>query len=400
MGHNFAAALIARGHEVEVVTAFPNYPGGKVYPGYRIRPYRRDAIDGVVAHRLWIWPSHDRSSVGRMLNYLSFFISTLIFGLIWGRRYDVIYVYHPPITPAAAAAVFGAIHRRPFAVNIQDLWPDSVGASGMASGRVTTILDRVCRFVYRRAARIVPQSDGMADRLAARGVDRAKMRRIYNWSTYAPPAKQEDTLPQELEAVFSGRTNLVYGGNIGQAQAIGDLVAAAAMAARTCPTLHLHLFGAGIEREAIAALITNTALGVVTLHPPVNRRAMDRIFDRADILVAQLKDDPLYEITIPSKVQHYLSCGKPIIAGLHGEAARLLTESGAALVCAPQDVAALAQAMERMATMTGDKRAAMGAQGRAYYSRHLNFGHAIDETIAVLEEAVASSNARLKGKTQ
>ena len=399
MGRDFAAALVARGHAVEVVTAFPNYPGGKVYPGYRIRPYQRDVVDGIVTHRLCVWPSHDRSSLGRIFNYLSFFMSALVFGLLRGRQFDVIYVYHPPITPAAAAALFGAVHGRPFIVNIQDLWPDSVGASGMAGGRVTALLDRVCGFVYRRAARIVPQSDGMMTRLEARGVDRAKMRRIYNWSTYSPATTSAVTLPEGLDDAFVGRINLVYGGNIGQAQSLTDLVVAAKIAAQTRPDIRLHLFGAGIERTEVAAFIAANAPDVVKLHPPVDRHAMDRIFDRADILVAQLKNDPLYEITIPSKVQHYLSCAKPIVAGLHGEAARLLAESGAAVVCEPQDVTALAAAFAQVAAMPPEARLAMGARGAAYYKRHLNFTRAIDETIAVIEETVALPGIRSKDIT-
>lgn len=390
MGRDFAAALAARGHEVEVATAFPNYPGGKVYPGYKVRPYQREIVNGIVTHRLWVWPSHDRSSIGRILNYVSFFLSSLMFGLLRGGRYDAVYVYHPPITPAAAAALFTGFRRTPFVVNIQDLWPDSVGASGMAGGVTTSVLDRVCRFVYRRAAMIIPQSDGMTERLASRGVSRAKMHRIYNWSTYSPPSPEAPDASAEVQAAFAGRINFVYGGNIGQAQSLGDLIDATVIAARTSPAIHLHLFGSGIERDAIQAHIAEHAAANVTLHAPVDRRAMDRIFDRADVLIAQLKDDALYEITIPSKVQHYLSCGKPVVAGLSGEAAGLLAQSEAAIVCPPQDVAALAAGMIELAAMTPDQRAAMGARGAAYYAEHLNFSHAIDQTVMVLDQAVAN----------
>ena len=386
-GVDFAAALKGRGHEVEVVTAFPNYPGGKLYPGYRIRPYHKETMMGVVVHRLAIWPSHDRSSIGRIANYLSFFASVLSFGLLKGGRYDLVYVYHPPITPAAAAAIFCRLHRRPLVIEIQDLWPDSVAASGMAGGdRVPALLGRLCNFVYQRATRIIPQSDRMGDRLLERGVPASKLRRIYNWSTYRP-ADMENVLPAGVADTFEGRFNIVYGGNLGQAQALGSLIDAAAAASAQHPSIHLHLFGNGIERQALAAHAGRVAPGIVTLHGSVDRQAMDRIFDRADVLAVQLKDDALYTITIPSKVQHYLACGRPIVAGLSGEAASLLQASGAAILCTPQDVAAMADAICRIASMTPSERAAMGAQGREYYELHMGFDRALDETIDVITEA-------------
>jgi len=385
-GAKFVAALRARGHDVEVATAFPNYPGGKLYPGYRIRPYRAEKIDGIAVHRLAIWPSHNASSIGRIANYLSFFFTALVFGLWHGGRYDLVYVYHPPITPAAAAAIFCATHRKPFVVEIQDLWPDSVSASNMADGRITRLLGKVCDFVYRRASLIIPQSAMMLERLHERGVPRTKLRRIYNWATYRP-AVAAATVERPNE--FKGRFNVVYGGNLGQAQALADAINAIARAALDCSAIHLHLFGDGIERQALEMHAAKVAPTHVTFHGPVGRDAMDRIFDEADLLLVQLKDDPLYTITVPSKVQHYLACGRPIVAGLAGEAAELLAKSGAAIVCPPQDVAAMATAIRRLAAMNITERTAMGHLGQDYYNTHLGFDRAIDETIVVIDEAVA-----------
>lgn len=394
-GATFAAALQARGHEVEVATAFPNYPGGKLYAGYRIRPYRRDRVEGLTVHRLAIWPSHDRSSVGRIANYLSFFVSTLIFGTLRADRYDLVYVYHPPVTPAAAAALYCALHRKPMVVEIQDLWPDSVGASGMAGAGVTRLLGRACDFVYRRAAIIIPQSSKMMEQLRERGVPAQKMRRIYNWATYRPADPRDAADPPEaVTAAFRGRFNVVYGGNLGQAQALGDLIDAIAQVGADHPHVHLHLFGGGIEREALAEHASRVAGGHATFHGSMDRAAMDRVFDGADLLIVQLKDDPLYALTIPSKVQHYLACGRPIVAGLSGEAADLLRRSGAAIVCPPQDVGAIAGAIRRVLTMSSSERDTMGERGRRFYEDELGFERALDETVAVIGEAAARHAAR------
>ena len=381
-GIDFAKALAAAGHEVEVATGFPNYPGGQLYPGFSLRPYRRELMDGIPVHRLFLYPSHDGSSIGRALNYLSFFLSVLLFGLLRGRRYDVVYVYHPPITPGVAAALFTRLWRRRFIIEIQDLWPDSVGASGMAGGKVVGILGRLCNFVYRAADAIIPQSDGMRQRLIERGVPEAKLTRIYNWATYSPAVPGEVS---DVPGEFAGHINIVYGGNLGQAQALNSLVDAFDVARRNTPGLRLHLFGNGIERDQLQRRAAERTDGDLILHGPVSRDRMDRIFDASDILAVHLKDDPLYTITIPSKTQHYLACGKPIIAGLSGEAAVILRRSGGAIVCAPDDVTALAAGLEQLAAMTEHDRQAMGQRALAHYVEYFSMGRALEQTVRLIE---------------
>lgn len=385
-GLGFAQALAAQGHDVEVATAFPNYPGGTLYPGYRLRPYRREQMGGLTVHRLYVWPSHDRSAIGRMLNYLSFFLSSLLFGLIRGRSYDVVYVYHPPITPALAAALFCGLWRRPFVMEVQDLWPDSVATSNMAGGRIVTVLGALCRFAYARAAAVIAQSEGMRARLANRGVPEDKLLCIRNWSTYTPAGVGE-AAPEEVRAAFANRTNIVYGGNLGQAQGLGTVIEAAASIAADNSDLHLHFFGDGIERDSLAEKVARLGMGDrITLHGSFPRQIMDRVFDLADILILHLKSDPLYEITIPSKTQHYLSCGKPIIAGVTGEAADILRDSGAAEVVSPEDVTAMASAMSGMARLSDAGRRSLGERGRLYYEANLAFAPAVNRTLAVIEQ--------------
>lgn len=386
-GLQFVTALRSQGHEVEVATAFPNYPSGKVYPGYSVKPYQRETMDGVLVHRLAIWPSHDASSLRRAANYLSFFLSSLLFGLLRVRRFDAVYVYHPPLTPALAAAIFCPIHRVPFIIDVQDLWPDTVASSGMTNPSVVRMLDGLCRFVYRRAAMIVAQSDGILQKLAERGANRDKLVRIYNWSTYATPL--ENSALSSAPARTGDTFDIVYGGNLGQAQALDSVIEAAVRAHRDNPRIRLHLYGGGIERARLAGKIAAEASDCVTLHPSVSRDEMDRVFDRADALVLQLRADPLFEITVPSKVQHYLSCGKPIVAAIRGEAAQLLGKSGAALVVEPENAEELAAAFGSLAGLDDSRRTAMGQRGAAYYRENLAFPTAIDETLAVIETAVA-----------
>ncbi|MCK4828470.1 glycosyltransferase WbuB, partial [bacterium] len=125
-GLYFARALMKRGHKVVVLTGFPNYPGGKIYPGYNIKPFQIEKKEDIKIIRVALYPSHDKSSLKRAANYLSFMISSIFFGLLLTRRPDVIYCYHPPATSGIAAAFLSKIKRVPFVYDIQDLWPDSV----------------------------------------------------------------------------------------------------------------------------------------------------------------------------------------------------------------------------------------------------------------------------------
>src|SRR5689334_2905639 len=162
----FARELAARGHQVEVLTGFPNYPGGKIYPGYRIRPWMREEIEGISILRVALYPSHDKSSFRRVLNYVSFAASAAVLGTAMVRKADVAYVYSPPATIGFAAVILGFLRRVPFVYDIGDLWPDTVAVSGMLSNRVALrLLDGCCKFVYRGARHIVVISPGFKEQL-------------------------------------------------------------------------------------------------------------------------------------------------------------------------------------------------------------------------------------------
>lgn len=380
-GVGFVRALEAAGHDVTVVTGFPNYPTGRLYPGYRLRFVRHETIRGVKVVRLPLYPSHDASSLRRSLNYLSFFVSLLVYCLCRGGRFDVAYAYHPPITVGLAAALAGRLRRLPFLLDIQDLWPDTVAATGMAgAGRIARLLNGICDFVYRHAAAIIVQSKGMRRALIDRGVPAPKITTVYNWS-----GAEDDAAASGASDGEQGAFTIVYGGNLGRAQALGTVVDAAAILQSRRKEICILLYGEGVEGDALCERAARLGLVNLQIRPRVSQKEIIRIFARADALLLHLRADPLFAITIPSKTQFYLSLGKPIIAGLTGEAAELLRRSGAAFVVQPGDAAALADAIDRMACLPGGERFARGASGRRFYLEKLSFGGALGRTISVLE---------------
>ena len=376
-GLRFVRALQDAGHQVEVVTGFPNYPSGRLHPGYRLRPIQRQTLEGVSVTRLWLYPSHDSSSLHRSLNYLSFFGSALVWLLLRRRRFDLAYVYHPPITVGLAAAVAGLIRPLPFVLDIQDLWPDTLAATGMAgAARLTGVIGRLCGFVHRRAAAIVVQSQGMRQALAARGVAAGKLSLIRNW---AESEAVPDPTPQAGD-----RFVVVYGGNLGRAQGLGAVLEAARQLQSQRPAVLIRLYGDGVEAGALRTQAAALGLSNLEIHARLPKADIDRVFAGADCLLLHLADDPLFAITIPSKAQAYLAAGRPIVAGVGGEAEELLRESGAAMLAPPGDAMALAGAIAAMADLPPEARRLMGERGRDYYLRRLGFRRGVDQTLALL----------------
>jgi colanic acid biosynthesis glycosyl transferase WcaI len=224
----FARELVRQGFEVEVLTGFPNYPGGKVYPGYRIKLLQREVIDGVQVTRVPLYPNHDQSAIKRVLNYASFAASSLFYGLFMARRPDVIYAYHPPLTVGITAALLRLLRRVPVVYDIQDMWPDTLRATGMVNNhRALNAVAAVCRWVYRRVDRIVVLSPGFKRLLVRRGVLEAKVDVIYNWADEAGLAAPQGTLPASFPAADKFR--ILFAGNMGKAQALDTVLDAAAL---------------------------------------------------------------------------------------------------------------------------------------------------------------------------
>jgi colanic acid biosynthesis glycosyl transferase WcaI len=365
-----ARALRARGHEVEVLTGFPNYPGGQVYPGYRIRPWQREFIDGIRVTRVALYPSHDRSALRRAANYLSFALSSALLGPWLVRRPDVVYAYNPMGLPAL---VFRWFREAPFVYDIQDLWPDSLVASGMMRDRpaLTRLLGLFFRGIYRQAAHVVVLSEGFKDRLVARGVPAGKVSVVPNWcdeSALAGSVAAAKSAPRDV----GDKVTILYAGNIGKPQALHVVLAAARLLRDRCPGVRFALIGSGTERadlEAQAAGLANVEF--LARVPPSEIGA---VMARADALLVHLRDDPLFRITIPSKIQTYLAMGKPILAGVAGDAAALVERAGGGWCFEPENGGALADAAERFFRLTSAQRDELGRRSQAYYRDHLSLG--------------------------
>ena len=292
-GLGFARALANRGHRVEVLTGFPNYPGGRLYPGYRVKVRQRESMDGIHVTRVCLYPSHDGSAIRRVANYMSFAMSAATVGVWSVKRPDVAYVYHPPATIVFPAMVLKAIRGVPFVLDIQDLWPDTLAATGMvASQSVLRLVARGCRLGYRSAARIVVLSPGFKGALVDRGVPADKIEVIYNWTHEPPTAPARPDSPVLKEAGTEGRFNVVFAGTMGHAQALSSVLHAARLVAAQAPRVQFVFVGGGVKVAALKAEAAEMALPNVKFLPVRSAAEVAPLLAAADVLLVHLRDDP------------------------------------------------------------------------------------------------------------
>ena len=370
-GLPLARWLTASGHDVRVLTGVPNYPGGRVYPGYRMRLWHREVMDGVPVLRVPLYPSHDVSSVGRVANYTSFALSAATLGAALIGRGDVAYVYHPPATIGLPAAVLKTLRRMPFVYHIADMWPESVVESGMLGGAavrrlVGGLLSVWCRAVYRQARAITVLSPGFKRLLVERGVPGDKVHVIYNWTDEAMfrPEPRDEGLARELG--LAGRFNIVYAGNLGPLQGLDTVIRAAARV-RSVRAIQVVIVGVGQQEPALRALARSLGATNVRFVGRRPYQEMPRISALADVHLVHLRDLPFFRATIPSKTQVALACARPVLMAVNGDAADVVQKAEAGVTCPPEDASRLAEAMVTLADTPRDELEAMGQRGRRFY---------------------------------
>jgi colanic acid biosynthesis glycosyl transferase WcaI len=371
-GITLARALRDLGHEVEVLTGFPNYPTGKLYHGYRFSPCQIEEIDGIRVVRVLLFPSHDTSALKRLLTHGSFAISALFLGGFLTRKPDVIYTYDTPMTAGVVSIILGFFKRAPMVFDLQDLWPDTIFASGMIKNQgVINSLQAVCRWVFKRAAHVVVLSPGFAKKLEERGIPKDHISVIYNWCDETEIKLEEDA-DTALEMGADGRFNVVFAGSMGPAQGLVTVIRAAKMVELQNPRVQFVFVGSGTELESLKQLVLQMGLGNVRFLPRRPMAQIGRVFQYADVLLVHLKDEALFAVTVPSKTQAYLSVGRPILMAVAGDAAELIRSAGAGVSCAPENAQELAKTVLEMAAMPVPELQALGRNGQAFYQTSLS----------------------------
>jgi len=382
----FARELVRQGFEVEVITGFPNYPTGRVYPGYRIKLIQKDFIDGVAVTRVPLFPSHDQGVIGRISNYASFAVTSLFYGLFFAKTADLIYAYHPPLTVGVAAALLRFFRRIPVIYDIQDMWPDTLRATEMfPSDRALAVVTRVCDWVYKHVDHIVVLSPGFRRVLIERGVPSAKIDVIYNWCAEDAISNWGSAPPAGFPAV--GFT-VLFAGNMGKAQALPAVLEAAEILLTEAPSARFVFLGGGVEVDRLKEMAEAKGLANVTFLPAVPMSKVGNYLSAADALLVHLKKDPLFRVTIPSKTQAYMAAGKPIIMGVDGDGADLVREAKCGCVAESENPRSIADAVKELICLSEDQRDELADRGKVFYSNRLSLSMGVAAFVDIFKITV------------
>lgn len=387
--NDVARELVARGHRVTVLTGLPNYPGGRIFEGFGFFRRLTEEREGYRIVRSWVVPRGRGGAVRLALNYASFVLTGTLRALWLTRRerFDAVLVHETsPVTVGVPAVVAARRQRVPLYFWVLDLWPESLtAAGGVTSPAVLRFFTRLTCWIYDHSRRILLSSRGFRRSILEKGDYADRLVYFPNWADRALSAKADYALPL-LPAGFT----VMFAGNIGEAQDFEHIVVAADLL-RGEPDLHFVLVGDGRKRPWVEAEVARRGLTatvhLVGRHP---LEAMPLFFARADVMLVTLKDELIFNLTAPAKLQAYMSAGRPVAAMANGETRDLVAEARCGLSVAAGDAHGLADTLLRLKRMPAAQREALGENGRRYCREHFDLDGAMDRLCRLFEDDVRS----------
>lgn len=389
--NDLATALRSKGHEITVLTGIPNYPEGKPFPGYGLLSRLREEHQGVDVIRVPL-VSRGRGNGARLaINYLSFALSACLFGPLRCRgRFDLIFVFEPsPFTVGIPGMLFRWLKKAPMMFWVQDLWPESLTATGaVRNPHILRWVGHMVRMIYRHCDRVLVQSEAFMEPATAAGADPRRTYYFPNWAeklyqpiALPPDAVERDEIPDGFCVMFAG--------NLGEAQSLETIIQAATRVKEHGEDVVWVLIGDGRRLEWMKSEVEH--LGLKNQVHFLGRRPMEtmpRYFALADALLVTLRPDPIFSRTVPSKVQSYLACGRPIVAALDGEGARIVQNSSAGFAVDAGNAEALAKTVLTLKAMPKEEREQMGRNGRVYFEKHFESEMLISQLEGWMEEMI------------
>jgi glycosyltransferase involved in cell wall biosynthesis len=388
--HEHAKRWVQAGHEVTVITGVPNFPSGKIHAGHRNRPWQEETMDGVRLIRVWTYVTANEGVLKRTLDYISFMVTGGIAGLFVNRP-DVVVATSPQFFNVLGGCLLSMVRRRPFVFELRDLWPDSISAVGaMQEGMAIRFLRRVEYWLYRRAARIVSVTHSFRDILVRNGIAAEKIAVVPNGvdpEDFTPGPKPVD-LEQQLG--LAGKFVAAYVGTIGMAHGLGTILDAAEQLKRR-DDIAFVLVGTGAEHARLESEARTRGLANVLFVGAVGKTEVKRYWRLCDAAVVLLRDLPLFQHVIPSKIFEAWGSARPVILGVRGESAGIVKAADGGVVISPEDAGALAEAVQRMADRPQEARD-HGLAGRKHVELEYDREDLATRMLAVLKDAAATVN--------
>jgi len=377
--NDIALGLAQRGHQVEVLTGKPNYPQGNFHEGYSFFSKKTEFWQGIKIHRSKLIPRGKSGGLRLMINYLSFAFFSSIRASFLKQNFDRLLVYEPsPVTVGLPAIVYKFINKTPIYFWVQDLWPQSVTAAGGIKNKlVINVLEMLTKWIYKKSDKILIQSEAFREILLTQNVGNDKI--IYYPNSVEEFFKVKRADPIVQQSLPDG-FKIMFAGNIGESQDFETIIDAAKIVAQINSKIKWIILGDGRKRsyveEKIEELNLNDQIFLLGSHPVTE---MPSYFSCADCLLVSLKKDYIFSLTIPSKLQSYLACGKPILASLDGEGGRIVLEAHAGLVSDAENPSLLAAKVIEMANLSLDELQVMGHNSRAYFDANFERELLIDK---------------------
>lgn len=379
-----ARGLAERGHSVRVITGYPNYPKGEIFAGYRQRWRGLESDGKVEVLRVPLYPDHSPSALRRMLNYLSFALSSAS-ARGFAKEADVVYVYATQMTAALGPWLWLVTGGAQYVLHVQDLWPDSITGSslvdakpgqGLIGGLITPWLGSV----YRHAAAVVAIAPTMLRTLIERGVAPEKAHLVYNWADEPAASGAAPTRTAD------GTTRILYAGNVGDMQDLETAVIAAHEARDS--GVHLTVLGDGVALPRIQQLAENLGCTNVEFRGQVPGDQVHRELRGADFALVCLKDLPVFRGTIPSKFQTALANGVPVITNVQGDLRQLVEREGLGFTADAEDPTSLARAFEAASRLDDLGRAELAGRVREVFGHKFGLGAGVEQIERIASDAV------------
>lgn len=364
--HCLGKDLIALGHEVVIATAFPNHPTGIIPAEFRGKLMSREIISGMTVLRSWVYATPNEGILRKTLSHLSFMTSSLILSGPRLGRADAIIVSSPAFFSVISAWLLSVMKGIPLIFEVRDLWPAIFVELGVLKNPILIrLLEALEMFLYRRSAAIVTVTDSFRDVLLRRGLPEDKVVTITNGVNLDDFSPGDATDLREFLGM-KDKFLVLYIGAHGISHSL-EAILRAAQALKPESDIQFLLVGEGARKSSLENLAKAEEIENVLFLPGQPRSEVLRFYRAADVCLVPLRNIPLFDTFIPSKIFEILGTGRPIVASVRGEAGRILSESGAAVVVEPEDYQGIARAIAELKSDPA-RRARMAKSGRDYVS--------------------------------
>ena len=387
------------GHDVTVLTGFPNHPDGKIYPGYEKLFWRglyREEVDGIKVVRTWLLPLPNRKGWERMTNYTSFFVSSLMRGIFLSKP-EVIIGTSPQLLVGLSGYFLARMKKVPYVFEVRDLWPESLVATGMSSSRslVYKSLDRISKYLYEHSDKIIVVTKAFKKEILSKPGLRVRAESIellengVDIDIFKPFSSEKRRMLKE-QMGLGGRFVISYIGTLGIAHGLDVVLKVAEKAKISQKDWLFLLVGEGADRERLEKVREDSGLDNVVFTGKVARERVPKMINLSDICMVLLKNKATFKTVIPSKMLEFMSCGVPIVLGVAGQAREILEASGGGIFFEPENADELFNSLKFLYS-SESVRKQMGEEGRAYIEREFSRERKAREYLSILQGIVGRS---------